>query len=63
MAARDPIVDLPTHVVTNQPPPLEDYDLYATDPGIKEAVARVGAGWAEDRIAALGRACGTACSG
>ena len=60
MAARDPIVDLPTHVVTNQPPPLEDYDLYATDPGIREAVARVGAGWAEDRIAALGRACGTA---
>lgn len=60
LAARDPITRLATHTVTNQVPPLEDYDLYATDPGLREAVAREGAAWAEGRIAAMGRAAGTA---
>ncbi len=60
MAAYDPIGDLPTHSVSNQPPPLEDYDLYTSDPGLRAAVAREGAGWAEGEIAALGRACGRA---
>jgi putative acyl-CoA dehydrogenase len=57
---RDPITDLPTHAVTNQPPPLEDYDLYATDPGLQAALAREGAGWAEAEAAAMGRAAGSA---
>jgi len=60
LSARDPIVDLATHTVTNRVPPLEDYDLYATDPGLGEAVAREGAGWAEAEIAAMGRAAGSA---
>ena len=35
-----------THEVFNQPPPLVDYDLFATDRPRAEAVAREGAGWA-----------------
>jgi putative acyl-CoA dehydrogenase len=29
-----------THTVTNQPPPLVDYDIFAADPALTEAVAR-----------------------
>ncbi|MBB1254099.1 acyl-CoA dehydrogenase family protein [Streptomyces sp. OF3] len=32
-----------THTVTNQPPPLADYDVYATDAALTEAVAAFGA--------------------
>jgi putative acyl-CoA dehydrogenase len=60
LAPRDPITDLATHAVSNQPPPLEDYDLYATDPGLKSALEREGAGWAQDQVAAMGRAVGSA---
>jgi putative acyl-CoA dehydrogenase len=60
LAPRDPIADLPTHAVTNQPPPLEDYDPYATDPGLKSGLVREGAGWAESAVAAMGRAAGSA---
>lgn len=49
-----------THTVLNQVPPLEDYSLYDTDPVLREAVAREGAGaWAGDLAAHgawLGRA-------
>jgi putative acyl-CoA dehydrogenase len=57
---RDPIVDLPTHAVTNQPPPLVDYNLFDTDPGLREALAREGAGWAEDKARAFGAKVGAA---
>ena len=33
--------------VTNQPPPLEPYNLLQTDHVLREAVARENAGWAE----------------
>lgn len=47
-----------THEVTNQPPPLEDYNLYAADTALQEAVVREGAGSAETDIARFGAECG-----
>ena len=40
--------------VTNQPPPLDPYDLFASDIVLREAVKREKAGWAEKELAALG---------
>jgi putative acyl-CoA dehydrogenase len=57
---RDPITALRTHEVTNQPPPLVDYNLYDTDPGLREALHREGAGWAEDKARAFGARVGAA---
>ena len=37
-----------THEVFNQPPPLENYNLFAADTALVEAVRREGADWAED---------------
>jgi putative acyl-CoA dehydrogenase len=50
----------PTHEVLNQPPPLEDYDVFATDRVLMEAVEREGAGWARERLQALGTIAGGA---
>lgn len=44
-----------THCVENQPPPLVDYDMYASDATLREAVAANGAGWAAASLGALGR--------
>ena len=49
----------PTHEVLNQPPPLAGYDLYEADPVLAEAVRREGAGWASERLRALGTLAGT----
>jgi putative acyl-CoA dehydrogenase len=49
-----------THSVTNQPPPLADYDLFSTDPALAGAVAAEGADWAAGGLAAFGRELGTA---
>jgi putative acyl-CoA dehydrogenase len=40
--------------VQNQPPPLEGYNLFDSDAVLREAVAREGAGWAEDDLSQLG---------
>ena len=40
--------------VTNQPPPLDPYNLFASDTVLREAVKREGAGWAEKGLASLG---------
>lgn len=48
-----------THQVENQPPPLEDYNLYLQDQALREAVAREGAGWAEDDLNAFGSLTGS----
>jgi putative acyl-CoA dehydrogenase len=40
--------------VQNQPPPLEPYNLFASDTMLREAVRREGAGWADAELAALG---------
>jgi len=49
-----------THDVTNQPPPLVDYDVYATDPALRAAVAANGADWAAADLSAYGRKIGSA---
>ncbi|HEY8524848.1 MAG TPA: isovaleryl-CoA dehydrogenase [Acidimicrobiales bacterium] len=48
-----------THEVTNQPPPLEDYDVFGTDVALVEATEREGAGWAADDLHALGLMAGS----
>lgn len=48
-----------THDVTNQPRPLENYNLYASDIALREAVARHGAGWAESELMAHGAKVGS----
>jgi putative acyl-CoA dehydrogenase len=47
-----------THEVLNQPPPLIDFDVYAGDRALGEAVRREGAEWSTDRLHALGRLAG-----
>jgi putative acyl-CoA dehydrogenase len=43
-----------THDVSNQPPPLVGYNTFDSDRVLSEALAREGAGWAEDMVRALG---------
>lgn len=50
---------LPTHEVENQVPELPAFDLYSADVPLREAVAREGGGWAEDRLVTLGTELGT----
>ena len=40
--------------VQNQPPPLEPYNLFASDAVLREAVRREGASWAEGELTELG---------
>src|SRR5580658_8216266 len=49
-----------THAVFNQTPPLTDYDLYATDPALRDAVWREGAAAAEAELTAAGTELGRA---
>jgi putative acyl-CoA dehydrogenase len=58
MSSRSPLTHLKTHTVTNQPPPLENYNLYESDPALREALEREGAGWAADKVSALGKVVG-----
>jgi len=51
---------MPTHDVTNQPPPLVGFDPLAADPALREALHREGAGWAEETVGDLGRRATTA---
>ncbi|MBE9372905.1 acyl-CoA dehydrogenase family protein [Saccharopolyspora sp. HNM0983] len=48
----------PTHDVTNQAAPLDDYDV-ATDPALLEGLRREGAAWAEDEVRELGALAGS----
>jgi putative acyl-CoA dehydrogenase len=49
-----------THDVLNQPPPLEDYNVFTADRVLAEAVEREGAGWARERLERLGAVAGGA---
>ena len=49
-----------THEVLNQPPPLEDYNVFAADRALQEGVEREGAGWAKDDLLRFGARCGSA---
>ncbi|HET7589943.1 MAG TPA: acyl-CoA dehydrogenase family protein [Solirubrobacterales bacterium] len=48
-----------THEVVNQPTPLVDYNVYAADRVLVEAVQREGADWAEARISEVGALAGS----
>ncbi len=54
--------DGPTHEVVNQPPPLEDWNLYDSDAALVEGLRRESGGWdgAEDRVRAYGGVMGSA---
>jgi putative acyl-CoA dehydrogenase len=45
--------------VTNQPPPLDNYSLYSSDPVLQAAVKRENAEWAEADLARLGEQLGS----
>jgi putative acyl-CoA dehydrogenase len=47
------------HEVVNQPPPLVDYNLFAADTVLGEAVRREGADWDLERITAVGEYAGS----
>jgi putative acyl-CoA dehydrogenase len=47
------------HEVFNQAPPLVDYNVFESDKPLVEAVAREGADWARERIAAVGEYAGS----
>jgi len=49
-----------THEVTNQPPPLEDVNLFASDKGLMDAVEREGGGETGGRLQDFGRVAGSA---
>lgn len=43
-----------THEVSNQPPPLADYNAFDADPALREAVIREGGEWGLDRTRDIG---------
>jgi putative acyl-CoA dehydrogenase len=45
--------------VTNQPPPLINYNLFDADAALREALEREGGTWAHDMVRELGRLAGT----
>ena len=47
-----------TTAALNQPPPMPDHNAFAAHAALREAVHREGAGWAEDRLLALGELAG-----
>ena len=51
---------MPTHEVQNQVPQLVDYNLFASDRVLVEAVAREGANWIGDRAHKFGEILGRA---
>ncbi len=50
------------HEVGNQFDELRDYNLFTSDPALREAVARRGAGWADAQLTAYGSLMGSAAS-
>src|SRR3954452_11471538 len=49
-----------THEVFNQPPPFENYNTFAADTALVEALSREGGEWAEDRAREAGAFAGSA---
>jgi putative acyl-CoA dehydrogenase len=49
-----------THRVENQPPALENYNLFTSDVALREAVAREGGAWGFDRLTRFGEVIGSA---
>jgi putative acyl-CoA dehydrogenase len=44
----------------NQPPPLQDYDVFTSDRPLVEALEREGGGWAREQLGELGAVAGSA---
>jgi len=59
MPPRQPISVFDSHEVTNQPPPLVDYNLFDSDPILRAALEREGGGWAAARASAFGARLGS----
>ncbi|CAB0150626.1 Putative acyl-CoA dehydrogenase AidB [Pseudidiomarina piscicola] len=49
-----------THEVQNQPPALENYNLFSNDLALQQALTREHAGWAIDQVHAMGALAGKA---
>lgn len=49
-----PEITGPTHEVTNQPPPLADYNAFDSDTALQQALQREGGGWGVQRCQAFG---------
>jgi len=60
MASFRPRADLETHEVTNQAPPCEDINIYATDRALRDAVKKAGGGAHDAHLSAFGARCGSA---
>lgn len=60
MAHFRPREELVTHMVTNQPPPFEDLNLFEADAGLKDALAKNGSGAHTERLSGFGARCGSA---
>ena len=60
MSARKPIAQLRTHTITNQPPPLENYNAYSQDKALSEGLARSANKSIQQRAEKLGAAVGSA---
>jgi putative acyl-CoA dehydrogenase len=60
MAPLKPRAQLSTHEVTNQPPPFEDVNLFASDAVLKDALRREGGASHAERLAAFGARAGSA---
>jgi putative acyl-CoA dehydrogenase len=58
MTRRKPVSIPITHEVTNQPPPLPEYNLYDSDPILQSALQREGAAWAAGKARTLGNLLG-----
>jgi putative acyl-CoA dehydrogenase len=59
MRPRQPVSTFETHEVTNQPPPLPEYNLFDSDLILRQAVEREGASWAAGKARAFGAVLGT----
>ena len=55
-----PLTELPTHTVSNQPPPFEDVNWWSSDVALCEATRREGGEWAEAALQEFGRRVGSA---
>ncbi len=60
MSAFRPLDHLETHQVTNQPPPLEDINLFESDIALRDAVAHAGGSLHQARLSAFGARAGSA---
>ena len=59
MTTRSPLTQLSTHAVSNQPPPLEDYNLFEFDCALAAGVRREGAAWALPSLNTFGALVGS----